>query len=266
MAITDIKGIKNGAWNLFLWAIIPATVIIAWQIASDNKLIKPTVFTSPENIVLELEHMIEKGTYFKHVFMSLERVVTGFVVGSTLGLILGSAAVIFKTVGKMLDPLIGFLRPIPAIATIPFFILWLGIGEESKIGVIIVGAFWPVLLNTMQGISSTDSKFLELSRAFGKTKNKVLFHVILPSALPSIFTGLRLGISGAWTSVVAAEMIAASAGVGYLISYGRELAQPATLFVGILSIAVIGLIIDVLVKRLQKRVLYWVDTKDINKI
>ncbi len=248
--------------NLFLGIILPLSIIILWQTASDHGFIKPAVFASPGSIVTEFVNMIEKGSYFKHVIASLERVVYGYIIGSALGLSIGSFAVLFKTFGKMIDPLIGILRPIPAIACIPFFILWLGIGEASKIGVIVIGAFWPVLLNTMQGIRSADPKLLELARAFGKTKRTVLCKIILPSAIPAIFTGLRLGISGAWTCVVAAEMIAASAGVGYLISYGRELAQPGTLFVGIVSIAIIGLIIDILVIKLQKKVLYWIDQEN----
>lgn len=245
--------------NMFLRLFLPILLLLVWQIASDHGIIKPAIFTSPGNILKEFSHLLEKGSFFKHVISSIQRVVYGYAIGSILGLLLGTCAVLFKNFGKMLEPLIGILRPIPAIACIPFFILWLGIGESSKIGVIVIGAFWPVLLNTMQGIRDTDSKLIELSRVFGKSKGVVLYKVILPSAIPSIFTGLRLGISGAWTCVVAAEMIAASAGVGYLISYGREMAQPGTLFVGIVSIAVIGLLIDIVVLKIQKKILYWVD-------
>ncbi|MDQ0204485.1 ABC transporter permease [Pectinatus haikarae] len=262
MAVHNIFRVKALFKNLFLALVLPLLIIILWQIASDRGLIKPSIFASPETITVSFDQMVEKGSYFKHVTASLGRVIYGYIIGSMLGLVLGSLAVLFKTFGKMVDPLIGILRPIPAIACIPFFILWLGIGEASKIGVIVIGAFWPVLLNTMQGIRSADPKLLELAKAFGKTRKIMLCKIILPSAVPAIFTGLRLGISGAWTCVVAAEMIAASAGVGYLISYGRELAQPGTLFVGIISIAIIGLIIDILVIKIQKKTLYWVDQED----
>lgn len=120
-----------------------------------------------------------------------------------------------------------------------------------------IGSFWPVLLNTMQGVQDTDPKLLEVADSFGKNKWSVFFHVILPSSLPSVFTGLRLGVSHSWTAVVTAEMIGASAGVGYLIQYARELVQPDLLLLGIITIGIVGLLIDVVVIFLQKKLIYW---------
>lgn len=248
--------------QLLVGLIVPVVVVVLWQVFSNLGYINQSVFTNPGRIANAFEGMIQKGTYFKHVTTSLMRILQGFIIGSIIGFVLGSLAVLFKWMGNLLNLLISILRPIPPISCIPFLILWLGIGESSKIAVIIIGAFWPVLLNTMQGIRSADEKLLELGRAFGKRRATVLFKIILPSAFPSIFTGLRLGISSAWNCVVTAEMIAASVGVGYLISYGRELAQPDVLFVGIASIAVVGLIIDMLVIRLQSSVVYWVEPQN----
>jgi sulfonate transport system permease protein len=140
---------------------------------------------------------------------------------------------------------------------IPLFIMWLGIGEESKIALVTVGAFWPVLLNTIAGVQSTDLKLVEVAEMFGKKRFVVLKDIIVPSAMPLLFTGLRLSISTAWSCVVAAEMIAADKGVGYLIMYARQMSKPAELFVGIISIGVIGLGIDILFRTLQNKVVYW---------
>jgi sulfonate transport system permease protein len=140
---------------------------------------------------------------------------------------------------------------------IPLFIMWLGIGEESKIALVTVGAFWPVLLNTIAGVQSTDLKLIEVAQMFGKKRFVVLRDIIIPSAMPLLFTGLRLSISTAWSCVVAAEMIAADKGVGYLIMYARQMSKPAELFVGIISIGVIGLGIDILFRTLQNKVVYW---------
>jgi sulfonate transport system permease protein len=123
--------------------------------------------------------------------------------------------------------------------------------------IIALGTFWAVLLNTIQGFQDTDPKLLEVAKIFGKSKPVILLKIVLPSAVPSIFTGLRLGIGNAWSAVVAAEMIAASAGVGYMIQYARELVQPDLLLLGIITIGIIGLIIDTVVLYIQKKVVYW---------
>jgi sulfonate transport system permease protein len=207
-----------------------------------------------KNILVEMVH---NGKYAKNVSASLTRVVEGYLIGAALGLLIGTFIGLYKNVNRALVAVIGILRPIPPIALIPFFILWLGIGETSKITVIAIGSFWPVLLNTIQGIQEADTKLLELANVFGKSKLVIFFKIILPSAVPAIFTGLRLGISQAWTCVVTAEMIAASAGVGFMIQYARELAQPDMLFLGIITIGIIGVVIDLVMIFLQKKIVYW---------
>lgn len=143
----------------------------------------------------------------------------------------------------------------------PILILLFGIGELSKIVVIMIGSFWPVLLNTIQGIESVDPKLLELGSVLEKKRLTVIFQIILPSAFSSIFTGLRLGISSSWTNIVAAEMIAASSGMGHMISYAREMSQPAIVLIGVLTIGLVGLLIDTIVIQIQKKAIYWVEQK-----
>lgn len=254
-----IRQWKRQTANWLVGLIIPVSVLILWQVAGDMGYVNQSIFTNPSKIVAAFKDMIEKGTYFKNINISLLRILKGFAMGSAIGFTLGTLAVLFKWIGNLFDLLIRLLRPIPPISCIPFLILWLGIGESSKVSIIVVGTFWPVLLNTMQGIRSADEKLLELGRAFGKNKRTILFKLVLPSAFPAIFTGLRLGISSAWNCVVTAEMIAASAGLGYLVSYGRELSRPDVLFVGIVSIGILGLIVDTLVIWLQSKVVYWVE-------
>jgi sulfonate transport system permease protein len=245
--------------KLLVGLVIPVGVLISWQILSDMGRVNESIFANPLRVAEAFESMIARGTYFKHITASLIRILKGFAIGSLIGFSLGSLAILFKWIGYLFDTVIGLLRPIPPISFIPFLILWLGIGEKSKVAVITIGAFWPVLLNTMQGIKSADEKLLELGRAFGKDKHTILFKLILPSAFPSIFTGLRLAIGNAWNCVVTAEMIASSVGLGFLISYGRELSRPEVLFVGIVSIGIVGFLVDTLVIRLQRRVVYWVE-------
>ena len=149
----------------------------------------------------------------------------------------------------------GVLRPIPMIGWIPLLILWMGIDEGSKVTVIAIGSFWELLLNTIHGINSVDKKYLEVAYILEKSKLITLIKVVLPSALPSILTGIRLGVGGAWKSVVAAELIAASSGIGYLISYAREVSQPGVMLVGLLTIGLIGLLIDFVILRVQHKII-----------
>jgi sulfonate transport system permease protein len=244
---------------------LPLLLILTWQVLSSFNMVNQSILPGPARIVAAFKQLIVKGTYSQHVWASMFRVIKGFLLGSSAGLAIGTVAALSPWTNQSIIALIGILRPIPAIAYIPFLILWLGIGEESKVAVIIIGAFWPVLLNTIHGIKSADSKLMEVGRAFEKNYWQVLRKIVIPSAIPSIFTGLRLGISSAWTCVVTSEMIAASKGIGFLIAFGRELAQPNMMFVGIVSIGVIGLLIDTVVLYLQRNIIYWAPSeKGIN--
>lgn len=237
--------------------IIPAVFLIFWAVSSKNGTLNTNILASPENVWKRFLKMAADGSLQKNVLASTVRVLKGFFLGALFGLVMGSLIGLFKPINRLLSAVIAILRPIPPISMIPFFILWLGIGESSKLVIIALGSFWAVLLNTIQGFQDTDPKLLEVARVFGKGKLVVLLKIVLPSAVPSVFTGLRLGISHAWTAVVTAEMIAASSGVGYMIQFARELAQPDLLLLGIIAIGVIGLIIDVIVLYVQKKVVYW---------
>jgi sulfonate transport system permease protein len=162
---------------------------------------------------------------------------------------------IFRPFNQALSSLVNILRPIPTIALVPIFIIVLGLGEPANIAIIVVGAVWPILLNTSTGVRSVDRKLMELAYVYRIGKRKTLFRIILPSALTSIITGLRIGIGGAWMSVVAAEMIGASSGIGYMIMFAKSLAQAANMYVLVLVIGVIGFLIDRILLTFQKAVM-----------
>ena len=249
--------IKESSSSFLLAIWIPAILVILWSVGTNNGTLNNSIFPTPQRLFSSWEEMILSGKYLNHVLSSFGRVFKGFFMGSLLGVTLGTIIGLFAGAKKSTVALIGMLRPIPAIALIPLFILSLGIGETSKVAVITLGSFWPVLINTIAGLSATDAKLLEVGDIFDKSRREKLFQIILPAAAPYIFTGLRLGVSSSWTCVVAAEMIAASSGIGYLISYGREMAQPATLFIGVFSMGIFGLIIEIVVINLQKKAIYW---------
>ncbi len=253
----NAKKKKYSAKRIITMLIIPVILIVLWQYTSVNGILNESVLPRPAKVWAALQKLAASGALWKHIRISFIRVIKGYLIGAVAGLLLGIIAALSQTVGDLIEIPVGILRPIPALALIPFFILWMGIGESSKVAVIIFGSFWPVLLNTIQGIKGADAKFLEVGEILEKDRLTVLVRIILPAALPSIFTGLRLGVSSAWTCVVAAEMIAASAGVGFLIMYSREMAQPASLFVGIAIVGIFGFALDYLLRLLNRKLIYW---------
>lgn len=243
--------------NIIIALIVPVMLLILWQVLSNKGLIKQSVLPSPYKIFLTLIDMIKSGELIRNLYVSVVRVIKGYCIGATLGIIFGIFIGLFRIAERTLDLLIQFLRPIPIVAWVPVLILWMGIDEGSKITVIVIGSFWPILINTIYGIKSTDKKYLEVSEILEKSEFEKVIKIVFPSALPSIFTGLRIGIGSAWMSVITAEIIAATSGIGYSISYARELSQPDVMLVGVFSIGVIGFLIDYLIKKFQHVIVKW---------
>lgn len=246
--------------NIINWILLlgtPIIVIILWQILNDKGIIHASIMPSPKRIVNTFISYLNSGKLYEHFSVSIKRVLIGFIIGSISGVAVGILVGLFEKIYKATAVVLGVLRPIPNIGLVPLFILWFGIGEKSKIILIAVGTFWAVWLNTESGIKNTDFKFLEVARILEKGKLNVLIKIIFPAAIPSIFTGLRLGLSSAWRAVVGAEMIAATRGIGYMISYARELAQPDVMFVGLFVIGLVGLFIDVIILKAQQKLIYW---------
>jgi sulfonate transport system permease protein len=243
--------------KIFLSAAAPCFMILLWYVSTTSGRGNAGILPSPAAVLTTLKINIDNGKLLRHLIVSLQRVLRGFVIGAAAGIVIGSFMGLSRTIHRILNSLVGIFRPVPMIAWIPLLILWIGIGEGSKISVIVIGSFWPVLLNTIQGIHSVDNKLIEVGSILEKNKLQILWKIILPSAVPSIFTGIRLGMGTAWTCVVAAEMIAASRGIGYMITYARELSQPDVVLVGVFSIGLVGLLIDTGIQQLQTRLLKW---------
>lgn len=237
--------------------IIPLILIILWQTAANGGVINVQLFPSPAKIWQAFLKSIETGKLQENIFISMERVLIGYFYGAVLGVVVGVLLGLSKKAYRLFSFLLEILRPIPIIAWVPVLIMILGIGEISKIIVIMIGSFWSIFLNTYDGVRSVDSKYLEVADMFMKKRNETVFRVIIPAALPNIFTGLRIGVGSAWISVIGAELIASSAGLGYMISYSREMAQPANMYVSVFIIGVIGYLINVILKLVEKKALKW---------
>lgn len=230
--------------NIVLGLILPIAIIAIWEIAAYKEIINIHLLPAPSTLWKILVEDVASNKLWSNLSVSFWRIISGFLLGAALGIVIGFFMGLITPLNKMLSPITSILRSVPIIALIPLFILLFGIGEGSKRTIIAFAAFWPVLLNTMGGIQNVDVKLCEVAYTYRIGKMKTIFRVVLPSALPSIFTGIRLGISSSWTSVISAEMFAASKGIGYLITISKDNARVGSMFVYVLVIGVIGLMTD----------------------
>lgn len=237
--------------------ILPILLILLWQLAANGGNINIQLFPSPAKIFQAFVKSVQSGKLQANILISLKRVLIGYIYGAVLGIGVGILLGLSKKAYRLFSFLLEILRPIPIIAWVPVLIMIFGIGETSKIIVIVIGSFWSIFLNTYDGIRNVDTKYLEVTAMFMKSKRETVFRVMVPAALPGIFTGLRIGIGSAWISVIGAELIASAAGLGYMISYSREMAQPANMYVAVFVIGIIGYLINALLKIIEKKALKW---------
>lgn len=232
-------------------------IIIVWQSCVSVGWVNTVVLPSPATILDRFQALIASGDLGKQIIVSLVRVLKGFVLAALAGISLGVVIGLSPRCFRITDLLIQLVRPIPAIAWIPLVILWFGIGEESKVFLIFLGGFFVILINMIDGVHHIDGKLLEVARVLETPRLKYVTQVIIPAVLPSIFTSLRLGMGACWTCVVAAELVASTTGLGYMIMNARQFSQTPVVIVGILTIGIIGKITDSLLRAAEKRVISW---------
>lgn len=248
-------GIKIGeCTESILLLIIIAVVWSIWGINSQaNTLIMPSL----GDVVQTFCSDIANGSLLEAIGISLKRVLTGYVVSAVLGIGLGIVIGLSKHMQRLTNLIIQIIRPIPPIAWIPLVILWMGIGEGSKVFLIFLGGFFPVLINVTDGIRYTDKKLTEVAAVMETPRKKYITQLVIPAAMPSIFTGLKVSLGSCWTCVVAAELVASTSGIGYMISNARNFGQMDVVIVGMLSIGIVGKIMDVILNIIGKHVLAW---------
>jgi sulfonate transport system permease protein len=201
--------------------------------------------------VFESLWQLAGGDLWKHIGASGLRVLVGFIVGALLAIVLGAAVGFSRRLEALLEPSFQGLRAIPSLAWVPLLLLWLGIDESPKIALIAIGAFFPVYVNVVSGVHNVDRRLVELGKVYGFSRIGLVRRVILPASLPQLFTGLRSGLSLAWMFMVAAELIAASKGLGYLLTDGRETSRPDLVLVAILVLAILGKLSDELLRHIE---------------
>lgn len=242
---------RGGA--LLPW-LLPAALLGLWFLGAAQGWISPQVLPPPQFVWETLRDLALSGELWLHVSASLQRVLVGFAAGALLGLALGSAMGLSRSAEAYLLPSFNALVQIPVLGWLPFVLLLVGIGEPLKYILIAKAALVPVALNTLQGFRQTPASLREVGRVYGYTPRQQVLEVVLPHAVPTLFTGLRLGFTKAWLSLVVVELVASSEGLGYLIVYGRQLFQLDQVMAAVIVVGAIGYAIDRVLDWAERRV------------
>jgi sulfonate transport system permease protein len=232
-------------------------LILAWQAASMAGLIPARTLAAPSTILASAWALTITGDLPYHLVVSLGRVAAGLAIGVTAGGLLAIVSGLSRRGEEIVDAPMQMLRTLPFLALVPLFILWFGIGETPKIGLVALGSAFPIYMTLFAGIRGVDPKLIEAGRVFGLDRRGLIRNVVLPGALPSALVGLRYALGTAWLSLVVAEQINATAGIGYLINDARDFLRTDVIVVGLLVYALLGLGADALVRLVERRALAW---------
>lgn len=252
---------KKNMKNLILGLLIPVTVVVTWYYVTTNDIVNSAILPTIDSVFKAFQSGIESGQFQGDIRISLIRVVRGYLCAALLGVTLGTIMAISDTANQIFSLTIHSIRQIPMMAWIPLIILWCGIGELSKTVIIVLGAFFPIMVNTFSGIRGTQQGYIEVAKLYKLSRWNTFRKVYLPSATPQIFVGLKLGLGISWMAVVAAEIIAATTGIGYRISISRSLMMPDVVIMGMIVIGTVGVLMDKILTFISRKVTPWVNIK-----
>lgn len=232
-------------------------LVLLWEIICLSGIVSPLFLPSPVQIITALWSMILDGEIARSLAASIYRIILGFLLGSILGLVFGLSTGTSALNDKIGTPLMSIFYPIPKIALLPLFILWLGIGELSKVTLIALGVFFPVAMNTHSGVKNVDPLLIKVAVSFNSKRWRTMKSVILPGALPVIFAGLRLAAGTSLLLLVSAEMIAAQEGIGALILHYGDLMITDRLMAGIVVLSAVGLFFNFVLRYVERKIIPW---------
>jgi sulfonate transport system permease protein len=237
---------------------IPVLLLAALEAAGRAGWVPNYLMPMPSELLSTLLELGE-GPLWKHIGASTARVAAGFGIGAALALVFGAWVGLSRLAEDYIEPIFQALRAVPGLAWVPLLLIWLGIDETSKITLIAIGSFFPVYVNLVAGIRNVDRKLVEVGSMYGFSRIELIRRIFIPAAKPYLFTGMRSGLSMAWLCVVAAELLAATQGIGYLLTDGREVSRPDLVLVAIVVLAVMGKLSDSILKFWEARSLSWRD-------
>jgi ABC-type nitrate/sulfonate/bicarbonate transport system permease component len=242
--------------RLLPW-VFPILLLVVWQIGSSSGWINTRILPSPLEVFASMFRLAIAGELWANIKVSCFRAGLGFLIGGTTGLCLGFATATSRRIEILLDSSLQMFRTVPHLALTPLVIIWFGIGEQAKIFLIICGVMFPIYLNTFHGIRSVNPQLIDMGRIYGLSRWQLWRQIILPGALASILVGVRFSLGVMWMTLIVAETIAASSGIGYMATNARELMQTDVMVLSILLYALLGKLADVFARGLERRWLKW---------
>ncbi len=248
-----MKGLPHAGRSILL----PLVGLTAWYLLGELSLVSPVLLPRPGQVVTAAFMTLESGELLRHVGHSLLRILYANAIALGAGVPLGVLMGLYQPFEELVDGLLNLFRPVPPIAWIPLAILWFGIGETSVVFITLLGAFFAVLLNTFAGVRTVDKSLVRAALSLGASRWIVVWRVVLPASLPSIFTGARIAIGVSWGSIVAGELIASTSGLGFMITFYREVLRTDLILVGMVAIGIAGFVMDRGLRWLEQKVLPW---------
>jgi len=250
-------GIGVPRWLIGL--VVPALLLVLWQWLVNREVYTRSQLPAPGDVWRAAEQLWTADLLVEHITVSLERVAQGFAWGAGIAILLGLAVGLSPLIDALLSPTIQAIRAIPSLAWVPLLILWMGIGDQPKITLVAIGVFFPVFTALVGGIQQIDRKLVEVGQAYGLRGPALAWHILLPAAAPSLLTGLRIGLAQGWLFLVAAELIGASRGLGFLLTDGQNTGRADIIVLSIVLLALLGKGTDVLLGLVERRALRWSD-------
>lgn len=249
----NLKGLGSA---LAPWAL-PIILLIVWEIAARTGLVTARLMPAPTTIAAAFWRLLLDGSLLYHTLASTQRAFIGLAIGGGLGFAAGVLNGLWKPAETLLDSTLQMVRNIPHLALIPLVILWFGIDETAKIFLVAIGVFFPIYINTFHGVRTIDPQLIEMASVYGLNRRALIQRIILPGALPSILVGLRYALGFMWLTLIVAETISATNGIGFMTMNAREFLQTDVVLLGIIVYALLGKLADIATRAIERRVLVW---------
>lgn len=245
--------------KLLLPWLLPAAILGVWIAAGAAHWVTPDQLAPPQRVAQELQSLWQRGLLQQDLVASIARVAAGFAIALLLALAVGTLVGLNRSVERALDPTLQGIRSVPSLAWVPLLLLWLGIGETAKIALIAIGAFFPIYVNLVAGIRGVDRKLVEVARVLRMSAFAIATRVVLPAAYPSLLVGARIGLTQAWLFLVAAELLASTRGLGFMLSEGQQISRPDEILAAILLLALLGKLSESGMRAVERRTTAWTD-------